>query len=328
MTASHFCSRTLCLLSLIAPCLGQSPPAPQIAVYVLEIDTNIKGEFSSVAPELTQAIQTSFSEKANAFKILERNHLDQIVKANQLERDLQAVSRGEPVSQNLTRRIRADAFIRGELVDGADGVMLTVTLVNLNSEILWQGQASESRAGWLLHETQKKDAAKMAAEAEAHLRPSVAMRNAQTGSDLSVNHKTAEQVSGSPIAATQTQSGIQPGTFVTASYRLSASRALKDGSHINLSLTVESLSDNPFRFVFLSVSCYLLDQDGNRWNQEKPDSAGFAWSGVEVDPGMKVRSSFSFVSREMATNGDYNLICSESSPQQGRRITIHGISSH
>jgi hypothetical protein len=70
-----------------------------------------------------------------------------------------------------------------------------------------------------------------------------------------------------------------------------------------------------------------LDENGNRWNQENPDSAGFAWSGVEIDPGMKIKSNFSFVAKDTDGGTQYSLICPESSPQQGRRITIQGIPS-
>jgi hypothetical protein len=151
---------------------ARSSLATQMATYVLDVDTNIKGEFGLVAPQLTEALQTAFSEKRDVFKILERRHLDQLVKANQLEKDLQAISHGEPASPQFVRQVRADGFIRGELIDGPDGVVLTVTLVNLNSEVMWEGQAKESRAGWLLHDTQTKDAAKLAGEAEVHFRPS------------------------------------------------------------------------------------------------------------------------------------------------------------
>jgi hypothetical protein len=323
-----FSGQALCLLlMLLAPCLGQSPSATRLAVYVLDIDTNMKGEFSLVAPELTEALQTAFSEKRSAFNVLERRHLDQLVKANQLEKDLQAISRGEPVSAQIVRQVRADGFIRGNLIDSPDGVVLTVTLVDLNSEVMWQGQASESRAGWLLHETQKRNATKLAAEAEERFKPSNSSLEAPTHTTSSSTAQIPSQP-GFGGKTLETPPTIQPGTFVTASYLLSTNAVRKDGSHITLSLTAESLSDKPIRFVVLSISCYLLDENGNRWNQESPDSAGFAWSGVEIDPGMKVKSSFSFVAKDTDNGTQYSLICPEASPQQGRRITIRGINSH
>jgi hypothetical protein len=313
------------LITLLEPCVAQSHSTKQIATYILDVDTNMKGEFGAVAPQLTEALQTAFSEKRDTFKILERHHLDQLVKADQLEKDLQAISHGEPASEQFVRQVRADGFIRGELIDGSDGVVLTVTLVNLNSEVMWQGQARESRAGWLVHENQSKDAEKLAEEAETHFKVASSSRDDQP--QLPASPVGQQIPSHSSIPDLHQEPPIQPGTFVTGSYRLNAGSFRKDGTHITLSLTLQSLSDKPFRFVVLTISCYLLDENGSRWNQENPDSAGFAWSGVEIDPGMKIKSNFSFVAKDTATGIDYNLICPESSPQQGRRITIPGISS-
>jgi hypothetical protein len=326
----HRFGQALCALFLmLESCLAQSAPAmpvarptpaTQMATYVLDVDTNFKGEFGLVAPQLTEALQTAFSEKRDVFKILERRHLDQLVKANQLEKDLQAISHGDPASPQFVRQVRADGFIRGELVDGPDGVVLTVTLVNLNSEVMWEGQAKESRAGWLLHDTQTKDAAKLAGEAEVHFNPSP--------SNLDAHPKSPAVSVTQPVPShspTSTTAPIQPGTFVTGSYRLSASALKKDGNHITLSLTAQSLSDKPLRFGVLTVACYLLDDNGNRWNQDGADSAGFSWSGVDIDPGMKIKSNFTFVTRDSDSGTQYSLSCPETNPQQGRRITIRGI---
>jgi hypothetical protein len=312
-------------IMLLELCVAQSHPTKQIATYVLDVDTNMKGEFGAVAPQLTEALQTAFSGKRDTFKILERHHLDQLVEANQLEKDLQAISHGEPASEQFVRQVRADAFIRGELIDGSDGVILTVTLVNLNSEVMWQGQARESRAGWLVHDNQSKDAANLAEEAETHFKLASSGRDEQP--QLPASSVGRQAPSASFIPDLHQESPIQPGAFVTGSYRLNVGKFRKDGTHITLPLTLQSLSDKPFRFVVLTISCYLLDENGNRWNQENPDSAGFTWSGVEIDPGMKIKSNFSFVAKDTATGIDYSLVCPESSPQQGRKITIQGISS-
>jgi len=42
---------------------------------------------------------------------------------------------------------------------------------------------------------------------------------------------------------------------------------------------------------------------------------------------MKIKSNFSFVAKDTDGGTQYSLICPESSPQQGRRITIQGIPS-
>jgi hypothetical protein len=265
-----FSSQALCLLLVsLAPCLGQSPSATQMAVYVLDIDTNIKGEFSSVAPELTEALQTAFSEKRNAFKILERRHLDQLVKANQLEKDLQAISHGEPASAQFVRQVRADGFIRGELVDSPDGLVLTVTLVNLNSEVMWQGQASESRAGWLLHETQKRDATKLAGEAEAHFTPSNSSRDHLPSDrrDVPTPRPNTSSSGPSPVNQSDSPSSSTGSTGVVASDNYLAftvrncelfGRQLKClGSVTN--------RDEKRRAFGIGHSSYLVDDSGNQF---------------------------------------------------------------
>jgi hypothetical protein len=160
----HSWSMLFVLVALLTPCRGQTPPPKPMSIYVLDVSTNIKGDFSAVAPELTQVLQTAFSQKHDAFKILERSHLDQLVRANQLESDLDSILQGKTVSAHFVQLIHADGFISSELVDGPDGVVLTVTLESQNSEILSQGQAIESRAMWLLHKVQVRDATKLADE--------------------------------------------------------------------------------------------------------------------------------------------------------------------
>jgi hypothetical protein len=296
-----------------------------MAVYVLDVDTNIKGEFSPVAPELTEALQTAFSEKHEVFNILERRHLDQLVRANQLEKDLDAISHGGTASAQFVRQIRADGFIRSELVDSPDGVVLTVTLVNLNSAVIWQAQLSESRAAWLLHDIQKRDAEKLAEEAAVRFKPSEGNPATQTQSPLSPAVQNPEGQPPSPTGAQHVPEASKAETFVTAYYRLSAGAARKDGNHLTLSITAESLSDKPIRFVVQTISCYLLDENGNRWSQSDPDSAGFSWSGVELDPGTRLKSNFTFIAKDDDTGTRYSFICPEGSPQQGRRIVIPGI---
>ena len=70
----HSCSILWILSASLTPCLGEASTAKPITAYVLDVDTNIKGDFSAVAPELTQALQTAFSAKDDVFNILERSN--------------------------------------------------------------------------------------------------------------------------------------------------------------------------------------------------------------------------------------------------------------
>jgi WD40 repeat protein len=157
----------LCLLLVLPPVFGKSPPEKRMAVYVLDIDTNITGEFSAASQALTLTLEAAFSKHSMAFQVLDRRHLNDIVKANKLEKDLQAVLHGEPAPLQFAGLVIADGFIHGNLVDGPDGAVLTLTLTRLNSEILWQGQAKHTKAEWQLQKVQKEESAKLAAEAES-----------------------------------------------------------------------------------------------------------------------------------------------------------------
>lgn len=161
------------LFALQPAVFGDPPQRKPISVYVLEVDTNIKGDFAAAAGSLTQALEAAFSKKSSTFLILERRRLNEIVKANQLEKELQTVLSGKSASVSFAQQVRADAFIRGELIEGPDGAVLRVWLTRLNSEILWQGRAKHTKAEWLLQRFQDEEADKMAADAEAHLTQSV-----------------------------------------------------------------------------------------------------------------------------------------------------------
>jgi len=314
------------LVLLMLPCYGQTAPKTLMAVYILDVDTNIKGEFGAVAPELTEALQTAFTAKSDAFNILERTRLDELVKANRLESDLDSMLHGGAPSSQFVHLVHADGFIRSELVDGPDGVVLTVTLVNRNSEILWQGQEIESRARWLLHDVQTKDAEKLAGAAEERFRPTRSTTNRSNPSSNPVPRAAAEQQNSAKPALQTGGTAKGRGSFITADYRLSVSGFRKDGNHLTLSLTAESLSDKPFRFVTPTLSCYLLDENGSRWDQHEADSAGFTWSGVEIEPGTRVKSNFTFIAKDNDSGTSFTLICPEGSPQAGRQIILRDIS--
>jgi hypothetical protein len=315
---SPFGQALFALFVILEPGFSQSAPAiqsgrspsTQMATYVLDVDTNIKGEFGSIAPQLTEALQTAFSEKRDVFKILERRHLDQLVRANRLEKDLQALSRGEPTSAQFVRQIRADAFIRGELVDGSDGVVLTVTLVNLNSEVMWEGQARESRAGWLLHETQTKNAAKLAEEAEAHFRPSSSGQ--QTDRSTAVVRKVQPP---NPM----------PGVFDSLEYEMSAENLHKSHDGMYFDVIAQTHDDKPMRIYI--AGCYVLDENGARWDSPPgtADSGHLTQDAVLLIPGTKLRSRFQFIAKGSADGSKFSFICTEMAPRGGRMLIVPNI---
>jgi tetratricopeptide (TPR) repeat protein len=146
----------------------------QMAVYVLDFSTNLKGDMQLVATDLTGAVETAFSRRRTAFRLLERRSFNDVVRQNGLEGDVKAILQGEKPSLKFIQKMQAanaDAFIRGELVERIDGVLLTVSLTRPNTEKVWQGQARHNKLEWLSGDVQKKEAEALAAEAAAALLP-------------------------------------------------------------------------------------------------------------------------------------------------------------
>src|ERR1035441_2763498 len=90
-------------IALLTPCHGQTSPPKPMSVYVLDVTTNLKGDFSTIAPELTQVLQTALSQRHDVFNILERSHLDQLVRAYQLESDLDSILQGKTPSTHFVQ---------------------------------------------------------------------------------------------------------------------------------------------------------------------------------------------------------------------------------
>jgi len=464
-------------------CLPQQPPPRPIKVYLLGVDSDLKGEFSEAGRELTDALQTAFSSESGAFTLIDRTNLDELVKANRLEEDLDAVIHGGAPSPRLAHLALADGFIRSQLRDGADGAVLTVALVKLDSVIPWSKQVSYSRAKWLSIGVQQSAATFLAEDAAHKLFPSDAAPNAHAsggdaeaqkaepiadrqlalggareaepnieptfvhGTALSPDiaiamarsaQKAAAEIAscsaGSPASVCVSVNGTdvssvrdelenngiefatlndaiheiethptavgvehcadalravakklldmarqspstssmrisnpppeveqpsEPGHFATEYYRMSAGvgqRWMERGtqlgtgtsadpissisyewhSTISLPVTVESLSKGHFHFTIQPNSCYLSDEKGNTWTQDAtnssgsyyPDSVGISSHGVEVQPGVPVKSSFFLTAQGETTGTLFTLVCSEGSPTQGRQIVIRGITSH
>lgn len=142
-----------------------------LAIYVLDFDTNITGENRSVAVNLATSVETAFSQRRTDFKVLERRSMNEIVRQNKMERDLNALSKGERPSLQFIRQFsQADGVLRGELkTDNLGGVVLTLSLTKLDSEKLWQSQKIHTLYEWLNGDLRAKDAVEFAADAAAKI---------------------------------------------------------------------------------------------------------------------------------------------------------------
>lgn len=145
-----------------------------LAIYVLDFDTNIKGEHRTLAVDLATSIETAFSQRP-VFKIVDRRRVNDIIHQYRMERDLRAFARGEPSSPQFIKQMisQADAMLRGELNnDGLGSVILTVSLTKFDSEKPWQSKKVHKLLEWLDPEQQAKDAADLAADAAAKINAS------------------------------------------------------------------------------------------------------------------------------------------------------------
>ncbi len=156
--------------------LGQAAAlkaAQPLTIFILDFDSNIAGENRSVAQDMAAAVETAFAKRHDAFKLLERRTMNEIVDRGKMEQDYQALARGQkPSAQFLEKDQCADGVLRGELNETRlDGVVLTVSLTRLDSEKLWQAQRKHTLYEWLSGEVREREAESLAAEAEAALRP-------------------------------------------------------------------------------------------------------------------------------------------------------------
>ncbi len=118
-------------------------------------------------------------------------------------------------------------------------------------------------------------------------------------------------------------------TFATDSYyRLIADTVRKSGSVASVLVTVESVEATTVRFT--ANEWYLIDENGERWDQEGQDTAeisGYrmAGNGVDLVPGRAIKSRFTFRAKGASTGAEFSLHASEGLPKQGRQIILEGL---
>jgi TolB-like protein len=139
-------------------------------------------------------------------------------------------------------------------------------------------------------------------------------------------HVAATHSKETPLAGGQ-QSSKQP-MFEVDSYRITAESLRKVGNTATLLLTLESHADKTLNFS-MEAGCYLLDENGERWNQERgADSAGFTgFYGVELIPNTRIKSSFKLAAQGADTGLTFTFVCTEHSPQYPRKIVLRQISA-
>jgi hypothetical protein len=136
-------------------------------------------------------------------------------------------------------------------------------------------------------------------------------------------NQTANVAPPAPRPAQVHEEPAEAGVFVTGEYRMKADPIRKVGDYATISLTLESLAEKPVRFVMWS--CYMLDENGSRWNQQEAYNNQLTGNVIEVIPGTRVKSEFKFNTTESNRGSNFTFICTETLPQNGRHVVIRSI---
>jgi hypothetical protein len=134
-------------------------------------------------------------------------------------------------------------------------------------------------------------------------------------------------------AAALTPTGPALAGFDNGTFRVVIESARRAESSLTLVMTAENLTPKTIKLA-LRASAYLIDENGERWNQADADSAGYwAWGREfalnDLIPKVKRRTRVQFRpagSGPASTQGQlFTLIGQEYRPQEGRVLTINGI---
>lgn len=118
---------------------------------------------------------------------------------------------------------------------------------------------------------------------------------------------------------------FEKGEFTTESYKFFVDSLRKYGASATASVTLLSLANKEIYFTIQRGSCYLVDENGERWIMDGHDPARFIEAGLFVIPDTKIKSKFAFTAKDSSTGVRFTLVCSEASPRYGRKIVVRGL---
>ncbi len=274
-----------------------------LTIVVADFPT-LRGEYCALGRYAAERLTTQLSGTP-ALKVVERGLLGQALAEMKLSMaDLADMERAKQVGL----RLGAEAIVLGALSDLSTTVELDARVFRVASgDVLYAGYTALAKSqgvdALLRQDCGKPPAAGL--EGAGALAAAVALT--PTGPALAV--------------------------FENGTYRLVIESARRADASLTLVLTAENLTDKAYKFA-LRASAYLIDENGERWNQADSDSAGYwAW-GREFDlndliPKTKRRTRLLFRpagAPAAAAQGQlFTLIGQEYRPQENRPLTISGI---
>jgi hypothetical protein len=119
-----------------------------------------------------------------------------------------------------------------------------------------------------------------------------------------------------------------PPAFESDSYRITAESLRKVDRTAVLVLEVEGLEGKAVNVRI--CHWYLLDENGERWDEEGDDTAGLcdgAGGGVDVRRGIKIKTKLVFKSKEPSSGSQFTIVGSQlpDPSQPGKQVVITGV---
>jgi hypothetical protein len=126
--------------------------------------------------------------------------------------------------------------------------------------------------------------------------------------------------------------------FETESYRLTVGDVKKSGNTVRVTMVLEVLGENGF--TFHAGKWYLLDENGERWNELNSDSPSARLESeralaagtrapfrdrVRLVPGTRVKDSLVFSATGLGEGVNFTLIGVEVEPQRRREIILRSL---
>ena len=264
----------------------------------------LRGEYCALGRYAAERLTTILAATPQ-LKVLERSLLAQAL----LEMKLTLADLADPEkAKQVGLRLGAEAVVLGALSDVGQTVELDARAFRVSSgEVLYAGFTAVGKSQGV-DSLLRQDCGKVA------LTPG------------------AEGAGVQAAAAALAPTGPALATFENGTYRIVVEAGRRGEAGLTLVMTVENLTDKPIKLALRS-NAYLVDENGERWNQADTDSAGYwAWGREfllnDLIPATKRRTRLLFkpAATGTAPAGEvFTLIGAEYRPQEGRVLTVPNV---
>jgi hypothetical protein len=268
---------------------------------------NLRGEYCAMGRFVAERLTTQLAT-TKGLKVLERSTLAQALLEMKLaQADLADAEKAKQVGL----RVGAEAVALGGLADLGTSIELDLRVLRLASgETLFASYSAFAKTPGI--------DALMKQDCGRGFPPATAAGGAPA--------TEPQENSGKPEKAL---GGNEP-LYDNGAYRLQFESLRKAGASVTAVVLVEATGKEPIKFAIRNTS-YLIDENGDRWDQTGADSAamwswGEAFGLTELIPGTKRRTQLVFKSSTGSTRGQlFTLIAKEYRPKEGRTVSVPGL---